>query len=181
MQGLPISRITKPQTPLVKSDCMLGNTSTLTSIQYDQSSGKLTGQGFILSATRPDVIIPFTSNMGTGYSGTGAGRDNPAMQSVPFIGPLPQGHYSIGSPFNYVGGTGPYSMRLTPFSSNDMFGRNGFLIHGNNASNDASHGCIVCPLSTRKAINNSGCKTLDVVPWNEILSINRFNWRYCYE
>lgn len=151
-----------PQTPK-PSPCALGNTVGTRSIDYSQSTGQLTGDSFILSATRPDLIINFTSNLGTGYAGTGDGRNNPDMQNVPFVGPLPQGQYTIGNPFNYTGGTGPYSMRLTPNSANDMFGRNGFLIHGNNAINDASHGCIVCPLATRQLIYNT-CNTLDVVP-----------------
>jgi hypothetical protein len=36
-------------------------------------------------------------------------------------------------------------MKLTPNGNQNMFGRTDFRIHGNNATNDASTGCIVMP------------------------------------
>ena len=33
----------------------------------------------------------------TGYAGTGAGRNNPAMENVRNVGPIPQGNYSVGT------------------------------------------------------------------------------------
>ena len=33
-----------------------------------------------------------------GYSGHGEGKNNPAMQKVPNVGPIPVGKYTIGQP-----------------------------------------------------------------------------------
>lgn len=85
-----------------------------------------------------------------GYSGTGAGRNNPSSQGQANIGPIPQGSYSVGSTYN-SSRTGPNTMILTPNASTSQnitgSGRdpNSFRIHGNNASNDASHGCVILP------------------------------------
>lgn len=52
------------------------------------------------------------------------------------FGPLPQGLYHM-VPHE----RDPNMVRLTPFESNIMFGRSGFLIHGRGQI--GSHGCIV--------------------------------------
>jgi hypothetical protein len=52
------------------------------------------------------------------------------------FGPLPQGSYYMGPHEN-----GKTMIRLTPFRSNFMHGRSGFLIHGRGTI--GSHGCIV--------------------------------------
>lgn len=71
--------------------------------------------------------------------------------------PLPHGNYTIGSPYNSPH-TGKYTLSLTPKSSSNMCGRDAFKIHGMNGQHpsDSSNGCIVAPLSVRKAIYNSG-------------------------
>ena len=85
-----------------------------------------------------------------GYAGTGFGRNNSDFQSIPSVGPLPQGTYTVGSTRNSPN-TGRNTMTITPDlqtrrSINSM-GRDpdSFRIHGNNSSNDASHGCIILP------------------------------------
>jgi RHS repeat-associated protein len=79
-----------------------------------------------------------------GYSGNGSGLNNPAAQDQENVGPIPQGNYTIGNPTNEKG---PWTFPLIPDSSNVMYGRGGFLIHGDNSSHDnsASEGCIVIP------------------------------------
>ncbi len=88
-----------------------------------------------------------------GYSGNGEGLNNPAMQQVHGVGPLPQGIYTIHPPHDDVK-VGPIAMRLVPESGNLMFGRGDFLIHGDNAHANfsASEGCIIMPHDARVAI-----------------------------
>jgi RHS repeat-associated protein len=86
-----------------------------------------------------------------GYSGTGPGRDNPDAQNQRSVGPLPRGDYTVGESFRH-GHAGPGTRRLTPVPGNNMEDRDGFLIHGNNAANDASNGCVILPPRCRSAI-----------------------------
>jgi hypothetical protein len=104
-----------------------------------------------------------SSNVGSGYAGHGDGRNNPAMQDVPNTGPLPQGTYDIGAG-HYSSNTGPNTMNLTPQPGTNTFGRDLFRIHGNNSTNDASHGCVVAGPNIRNQINNSSDRVLRVVP-----------------
>jgi hypothetical protein len=83
------------------------------------------------------------------------------MQNVGSVGPLPTGRYTIGAQQNNVTGSGHTlrnSMRLTPAPTNDMNGRAGFLIHGDNSKGDqsASEGCMVFKGDIRDQIGNSG-------------------------
>ncbi len=86
-----------------------------------------------------------------GYSGRGPGLNNPAAQDQPNVGPLPQGDYTVGGPNNR---RGPVTLPLTPNPNNNMLGRSGFLIHGDNAAlnNTGSEGCPVLPRSCREGI-----------------------------
>jgi len=97
--------------------------------------------------------------LGTGYAGHGAGVNNPAMQSIHDVGPLPQGIYAI-SPPETVFKLGPNAMQLTPDPANEMFGRSGFWIHADEKANPgkrlASDGCIVMSLSARQKIWEAG-------------------------
>lgn len=88
-----------------------------------------------------------------GYSGHGAGLNNPKMQQVKDVGPIPQGVYTIEPP-HADPVVGPVAMRLQPAEANEMFGRGDFLIHGDNAAMNqtASEGCIVLPHSARVEI-----------------------------
>ncbi len=61
---------------------------------YSQSNG-------ILYAVPDEVAAAAVSGamqIGAAYSGHGLGLNNPAMQNVPDVGPLPQGTYVIGDP-----------------------------------------------------------------------------------
>lgn len=99
-----------------------------------------------------------------GYSGYDIGENNPELQDTPKIGPIPQGIYTIG-PEYHDPEKGPFVMRLTPDPDNEMFGRSGFLIHGDSTKNDdsASEGCIVLGPMTRRQIAASNDKTLTVI------------------
>jgi hypothetical protein len=93
--------------------------------------------------------------LGKGYAGNGKGKNNPAMENVRNIGPLPKGKYTIGKPYNSPH-TGPFTLPLTPDPKNKMFGRSEFKIHGDNISNPgyASNGCIILSRSIREEINS---------------------------
>jgi RHS repeat-associated protein len=106
---------------------------------------------------------------GTGYAGHGAGVNNSAAQNQPNVGPIPQGTYTIEAQQNNVTNSGTrlvQSMRLTPDSNNTMFGRAGFLIHGDNArgNQSASEGCPILNRAVRNQMSNSGDNILRVVP-----------------
>jgi hypothetical protein len=83
------------------------------------------------------------------YAGIGSGKNNPDMQTVHNVGPLPQGVYGIGPlmihpPGDPLRHLGP-CMSLTPHPTNTMFGRSGFFIHLDNPAHPgmSSNGCIV--------------------------------------
>jgi len=97
----------------------------------------------------------------SGYSGYGFGKDNPAMEAVPNMGPIPVGLYSIGPPGNIAGRQ--FAMRLEAIVSWITW-RDGFLIHGDSRSHpgEASEGCIIVPLNVRVEIAASDDKELEV-------------------
>jgi len=82
---------------------------------------------------------------GTGYSGSGTGKNNPAMQADPNVGPIPSGFYTIAGLINQDPVCGEYVLTLAPDAANEMFGRVGFRRHGDSIEHpgQASHGCIV--------------------------------------
>lgn len=100
---------------------------------YEQSTGRL------LSSAGSLVALC--------YSGFSNGKNNPDLQDKIGLGPIPAGWYTLSGPENVTksGPHGPYVLRLTPDSGNEMFGRAGFLIHGDSISSPgtASHGCII--------------------------------------
>jgi RHS repeat-associated protein len=91
---------------------------------------------------------------GSCYSGTGAGRNNPDMNGVPSVGPTPRGWWGIGAPQDIRLGRPSY--RLTPDPDNSVFQTRrqpqSFLIHADNAANDASEGCTICEKRIRDII-----------------------------
>lgn len=80
-------------------------------------------------------------------------------------GPIPQGLYYIGKPIDTII-RGPHVLPLTPSPENQMYGRGGFLIHGDSIVDpgNASDGCIILPLFVREAISSSDDMTLAVQP-----------------
>lgn len=104
------------------------------------------------------------SKIGEGYSGHGPGIDNPTMENVSDVGPLPCGWYTIGPAYRDPE-KGPLVMRLMPDGTNEMFGRGGFLIHGDSIAHPgcASEGCIIMNADLRGQIANSPDRRLQVV------------------
>ncbi|HVS39724.1 MAG TPA: tlde1 domain-containing protein [Gemmataceae bacterium] len=100
--------------------------------------------------------------LGTGYSGTGDGRNNPDLQGTRNVGPIPQGLWRIGDAHDSQK-TGKLVMDLTPVG-HDALGRSDFQMHGDNAkTHDASHGCIVMDRSVREKIASGEVRELEVV------------------
>lgn len=111
---------------------------------YKQSTGQL--------FNKDNALI------GTGYAGSGKGKNNPALQEVENVGPLPRGLYTMKPPVNTVS-HGPYAIRLEPHPENQMFGRDGFLCHGERIGQppgNASLGCMIQNILVRKRMWGSG-------------------------
>ncbi len=108
------------------------------------------------------LCSPAGSAVGSGYSGRGAGLNNPAQQAVADVGPIPQGEWSIGAFFDDPHGKGPIVAHLTPVSLTQTFGRSGFMIHGDNEmlNHSASEGCVVLPRALRQMIMSSADRAL---------------------
>jgi hypothetical protein len=106
---------------------------------YQQSTGRFSRDG--------DLI-------GIGYSGHGVGLNNPAMEAVHAVGPIPAGPWTIG-PAASDGLLGPVVMKLAPVAPFDALGRTLFRIHGDNdlMNHTASDGCIVLSASYRLKIS----------------------------
>lgn len=98
-----------------------------------------------------------------GWAGQGSGKNNPEMQSVPDIGPLPRGLYLIGRAYTHPH-LGPVVMNLTPDAANTMFSRSAFRIHGAAYKNPelSSHGCIILPRDVRIRIDMDTDRLLEV-------------------
>ena len=111
------------------------------------------------------IADPSGSPSGTGYSGADGCKNDPAAQDQSCRGPIPAGDYDIDlTPFDSPA-HGPFVLRLTPDPENEMFGRSGFLIHGDSAAHPgkASEGCIILARSIRETISASGVNRLTVI------------------
>lgn len=111
-----------------------------------------------------------------GYSGGDKGLrpdavNNPEMVSIPCVGPIPPGRYTLslivdgsGNAIDHEGKKAPV-VRLIPDPGNQMHGRDGLLIHGDNPKLDrsASEGCVILSKDIRVQIWTSGDRVLDVV------------------
>lgn len=122
----------------------------MTAWRYDQSSG--------------DLRDPSGHFVCRGYSGHGAGKNNPARQHERAVGPIPRGRWKIGAPYDSKN-VGPYALTLTPCAGTEVFGRSAFRIHGDSkrAPGTASHGCIILPRPVRERIWASGVHEIEVV------------------
>ena len=105
----------------------------------------------------------------SGYAGGNCGLNpegvnNPAMQFVHNIGPLPEGFYTFGALVATGSHLGPNSYPLIPATENEMGGRGGFWVHADTVRpRCASEGCIVMPGAVRIAMYKSACHILRVV------------------
>lgn len=104
--------------------------------------------------------------VGTGYSGKGKryseGRNNPDMEAVKGVGPIPRGKWVIG-PARTSSHVGPVAMDLKPVAGTDAHGRSAFMIHGDNTMSNASKGCIILARSIRQQISSGKDRELIVV------------------
>jgi hypothetical protein len=116
---------------------------------YAQSTGALAHDGKVI---------------GHGYSGHGDGLNNPQMESVHGVGPIPAGRWQIGKWHN-EDHLGPCVAALDAIGF-DPHGRSAFFIHGDNASanHTASDGCIILGPDLRHAIRDSGETSITVTP-----------------
>lgn len=95
--------------------------------------------------------------IGIGYSGYGSGKNNPDMESVPDVGPIPRGQWRIVRWDDHHGEKGPQVAVLEPVGHN-AHGRSEFLIHGDSSAHpgQASHGCIIMGRDIRDQWRQSG-------------------------
>ena len=107
---------------------------------------------------------------GRGYSGHEWGRNNPAAEAAPGMGPIPAGRWRMVE-IRDSANVGPRAITLhardaTPGNDrHDATGRGAFRIHGDSIASPgtASHGCIVLSRVTRLAMWQSGDHELEVV------------------
>ncbi len=103
-----------------------------------------------------------------GYAGKGRGKNNPALQAVKGIGPIPQGIWKMvgvrDSP-----NTGRFTISLVAQDGNQddihqPTGRSAFRVHGDSIKNPgtASRGCIVLPRGIREKMWYSGDRVIEV-------------------
>jgi hypothetical protein len=100
---------------------------------------------------------------GEGYSGSPEGKNNPLMQAIHDVGPIPVGFYTMQGPVDsHV--HGPYAIPLEPDQLNEMFGRTGFMCHGDSVvePGNASEGCIIMPHAVRVMMWESSDHRLQV-------------------
>ncbi len=106
------------------------------------------------------------TRVGQGYSGDVEHKNDPASTHLQDQGPIPPGVYIVGPARDLQGGPhGPFVLPLQPMSVNEMYGRSGFLLHGDSVSQPgtASSGCIIMPRPVRDKIAASTDKTLVVL------------------
>jgi len=118
---------------------------------YNQSSGYLSRNGTLV---------------GQGYSGHGDGVNNPDMESVSEVGPIPRGDWIFGHPVDHPQ-LGPLAIPIQPKSGTKTYGRGGFFCHGDEVGHVgeeiASHGCIIMSRTVRQYIIDNDDPDLEVV------------------
>jgi hypothetical protein len=99
-----------------------------------------------------------------GYSGDPSHKNDPQAVSLHNQGPIPPGRYEINPPVETVT-HGPYVLPLAPDVGNVMFGRSGFLMHGDSvvAPGTASEGCVIMPRTIRELVWGSSDRELHVI------------------
>jgi hypothetical protein len=88
------------------------------------------------------------------YSGHGDGKNNPSMQHIHKVGPIPCGIFYQEHLFPTTDAHGPFVIQLKPDPANEMFGRSGFLMHGDSVQHpgEASEGCIIASRVNREKV-----------------------------
>ena len=105
-----------------------------------------------------------------GYSGKGRGKNNPALEGMAGIGPIPCGRWKMKDIYD-SDNVGPraivlWSLDGKPDDRDERTGRGAFRIHGDSirAPGTASKGCIILPRITRLRMWASGDRIIEVVP-----------------
>lgn len=115
------------------------------------------------------MFTPEGKLVAIGYAGGDLGTrpdaiNNPALQNVHNVGPLPEGMYTFGPWISNHPRLGKDVFSLIPDPSNNMFGRGDFYVHGDTLlPRHASEGCIVMPNAVRVAMYDSPCHHLQVI------------------
>ncbi len=111
--------------------------------------------------TAPDGTLMYDD----AYSGHGPGLNNPAMEAVSNVGPIPAGLWRVGDPLNPPDHLGPLAMPLAPAPGTDPKGRVALFIHGDNAAmnHTASDGCVILPHNVRATVAGGADRDLIVV------------------
>jgi hypothetical protein len=100
---------------------------------------------------------------GDGVLEPGEGLNDPSMEKVKGVGPLPAGLYRLGRPFTHPT-AGPFTMRLEPLPGTKLYDRSGFLFHGGRkTAPGVSHGCVVGDRPVREAANAYADRLVQVV------------------
>jgi len=115
------------------------------------------------------MIDPNGYVIGIGYSGAALGKNNPQMQDVRDVGPIPVGDYTMGTPFDSPD-HGPFCIPLIPDPGTQLYGRDAFLIHGDSVHKPgtASRGCIIMSRDVRNTMWQSGDHRLRVTSGSQI-------------
>jgi hypothetical protein len=106
---------------------------------YEQASGRF---------SNPDGFL-----VAVGYSGhPPEGKNNPALQDVHNVGPIPQGKWQAVELITDSATHGPYAIRLEAYPETQTFGRSGFMIHGDSIAEPgfASDGCLILSRDVRE-------------------------------
>jgi hypothetical protein len=117
---------------------------------------------------KPGEMLHNADHVAYGYAGGNCGKspegkNNPALQNLAKVGPLPQGKYTFGQPIQQSH-LGPFAIPLIPSPDNQMFGRDDFYCHGDTTpSGNASEGCIILARAIRNMIAASPDKDLEVI------------------
>ena len=123
---------------------------------------------WVFESSTGKFYTPDGSLESSGYAGGNCGRNmeginNPNMQNIPKVGPLPEGLYTRGKliPESHLGKD---AIELIPDPSNEMFNRSDFYLHGDTEKpHCASEGCIIQPHPARMKFNASDDDKIKVV------------------
>ena len=115
-------------------------------LNFSQSSGIITQDNGVVVTVRAFA----GNNYRPDHNPDGLkGRNNPLMQDVHFIGPLPQGLYRVGE----WGDHPPVGQNSAPLTQigGETYGRSAFFMHGPGGEDpeNSSEGCIVIPHDDR--------------------------------
>lgn len=88
------------------------------------------------------------------YSGHGEGKNNPAMQSVRDVGPIPVGLWRVAEVIDQHPRLGPCVLRLEPCDGTETYGRTALCVHGDDIAHPGcgSDGCICAPRPGREVL-----------------------------